>query len=224
MSAVGEARPEAAAGTADELLSIAERLFAERGVENVALTQIVAQSSQRNRSAVHYHFGSREGVLTAVLNRRLAPLNARREALIEALPQRPSVAAIVRATIAPLGLAVVEAPWGPDYLSLVAQVRFRPTLFGAVTVEDEHLSGLRRCHRLLAAAAPQLPDALLHQRLAWLTDSVVFALARWVRDTPPPARTVGAMAGLIDQLTAYGAAGLVAPDPSSPPSAPEPLS
>jgi AcrR family transcriptional regulator len=216
MSAVGNVQIEGAAtGTVDELLSVAERLFAERGIENVALTQIVAASSQRNRSALHYHFGSRGGVLTAVLNRRLGPINTRREDMLDALPQDATALQIVRATMAPLGLVDVEEAWGADYLSILAQVTYRPRLLGEQSVEDEKLTGLRRTRRLLAAAAPHLPDALLAQRLKWLTDSVVFALARWVRDTPAALRTRAAMSALIEQLAAYGTAGLTAPDPSS---------
>jgi len=216
MSAVGNARPESAATTTvDELLNVAERLFAERGIENVALTQIVAASSQRNRSALHYHFGSRGGVLTAVLNRRLGPINTCREDRLDGLPTPATALQIVRATIAPLGLIDVEEAWGADYLSILAQVTYHPRLLGERAVEDEKLSGLRRTRRLLAAAAPDLPDALLAQRLKWLTDSVVFAMARWVRDTPAALRTRGAMSALIEQLAVYGTAGLMAPDPSS---------
>jgi AcrR family transcriptional regulator len=215
MSAVGNVRPEGTAtGTVDELLSVAERLFAERGIENVALTQIVAASSQRNRSALHYHFGSRGGVLTAVLNRRLGPINTRRENMLDALPSDATALQIVRATIAPLGQIDVEESWGADYLGILAQVTYHPQLLGE-QVEDDKLTGLRRTRRLLAAAAPHLPDALLARRLKWLTDSVVFAMARWVRDTPAALRTRAAMNALIEQLAAYGTAGLTAPDPSA---------
>jgi len=214
MSALGNARSESAATTTvDELLNLAERLFAERGIENVALTQIVAASRQRNRSALHYHFGSRDGVLSAVLNRRLGPINTRREDMLDALPTPATALQIVRATIAPLGLVDVEEPWGADYLSILAQVTYHPRLLGERAVEDDKLTGLRRTRRLLAAAAPNLPDTLLAQRLKWLTDSVVFALARWVRDTPAAQRTRGAMSALIEQLAVYGTAGLTAPDP-----------
>ncbi len=215
MSATGNVQTEGdATGTVDELLSVAERLFAERGIENVALTQIVAASSQRNRSALHYHFGSRGGVLTAVLNRRLGPINTRREDRLDALPPDATALQIVRATIAPLGQIDVEETWGADYLRILAQVTYHPRLLGE-QVEDEKLTGLRRTRRLLAAAAPHLPDALLAQRLKWLTDSVVFAMARWVRDTPAALRTRAAMNALIEQLAAYGTAGLTAPDPTS---------
>jgi AcrR family transcriptional regulator len=211
MDGAAAALTRVAAGTIDELLQVAERLFARHGVENVALTQIVAQAGQKNRSALHYHFGSRAGVLTAVLNRRLAAINARRLALMDALPAAPSVAAVLRAEISPLAQVVVEEAWGPDYLSILAQVTYHPQLLGEQDVEEAHLTGLRRGRGLVATAAPHLPPAMLGQRVVWFKDSVVLALARWVRDTPAPQRTPAALSDLLERLIAYGAAGLTAP-------------
>ena len=215
--ASARARRQDAAETVDDLLATAERLFAERGVENVALTGIVAESGQKNRSALHYHFGSRAGVLEAVLDRRLAAINARRHALLEAAEAEGGVLAVVRADIAALGRTLVEEPWGPDYLSILAQVTFHPQLLAERQVQDVNLSGLRRARRRIEAAAERLPAALIQRRLEWIRDSVVFAMARWVRDTPPEGRTVAAMEALIDDLSVYGAAGLLAPAPPSQP-------
>jgi AcrR family transcriptional regulator len=206
-----EPKRDDAAATSDQLLDLAERMFAERGVENVALTQVVAASSQRNRSALHYHFGSREGVLSALLDRRLAAINARREALLDVLPPRPSVSAIARATVAALGQTVVDEPWGRDYISILAQVRFHPQLLGERAVEDENLTGVRRTRRLMCEAAGPLPAALVIERLRWFTDAVVFALARWARETPDDRRAGRTMDALIERLAAFGAAGVAAP-------------
>jgi AcrR family transcriptional regulator len=217
MDGAAAAQTKVAAGTIDELLQAAERLFARHGVENVALTQIVAQAGQKNRSALHYHFGSRAGVLTAVLNRRLAAINARRVAMMDALPPTPCVAEVLRAEITPLAQVVLEEPWGPDYLSILAQVTYHPQLLGEQDVEDAHLTGLRRGRVLVAKAAPHLPATTMSQRGAWFKDSVVFALARWVRDTPERQRTPAALSDLLGQLIAYGAAGLTAPAQSTNP-------
>jgi AcrR family transcriptional regulator len=210
MAARSNAARQAADETVDELLATAERLFAAQGVENVALTQIVAASGQKNRSALHYHFGSRGGVLGAVMDRRLAVINARRLALLDALPAGAPPAAVVRADISALALVVVEAPWGPDYISILAQVRFHPGLLGENLVADEHLSGLRLARQRLCAAAPQIPADLIARRLAWIADAVVFELARWTRDAPPAARTATAVAALVEELAAFATAGLLA--------------
>ncbi len=208
---IAEAAPlKLAAGAVDELLQTAERLFAQAGVENVALTQIVAQAGQKNRSALHYHFGSRAGVLTAVLNRRLAAINARREAMMNALPAHPTAAQVLHAEILPLAQVALEEPWGADYLSILAQVVFHPQLLGEREVEEAHLSGLRRGRVLLERAAPRPSPAALDRRVRWFKDSVVSALARWMRDTPPPRRTAANLSELVAELVAYGAAGLTA--------------
>ncbi len=213
---LAEAAPaKIGAGTVEELLQAAERLFARGGVENVALTQIVAEAGQKNRSALHYHFGSRAGVLAAVLNRRLMAINARREAMMDALPAAPTAAQVLNAEVTPLAQVALEEPWGADYLSILAQITFHPRLLGAREVEEAHLSGLRRGRALLERASlefgPPLPPAMLDRRVRWFKDSVVFALARWIRDAPPPERTAANLSELVAELVSYGAAALTAP-------------
>jgi AcrR family transcriptional regulator len=59
--------------TRDRLLAAAERLFLERGVNQVSVRAINAEAGL-NPGAVHYHFGSREGLVAALLERELSPL------------------------------------------------------------------------------------------------------------------------------------------------------
>lgn len=197
--------------TTDELLDVAERLFAQHGVEQVALTRIVAASGQRNRSALHYHFGSRDGVLAAVLGRRIKTINALRNTMLDNLPRTDvSLTNAVRAIIAPVCLTTVNEPWGDSYISILAQVSFRPTLLGERVVEA-HLTSIRRCRRLVEQALPHISPAIHRRRYRWLFDSVVLEAARWSRKTPKAARTQRAVEGLIEELVAYGTAALAAP-------------
>jgi AcrR family transcriptional regulator len=69
--------------TRDLLLDAAARLYAERGVDNVSLAEIVRAADQRNASAVHYHFGSRDEVLRALLARHVPVIAERRHLLLE---------------------------------------------------------------------------------------------------------------------------------------------
>ena len=69
--------------TSDLLLDAAACLFAERGVDNVSIAEIVRSAGQRNTSAVHYHFGGRDEVLQAVLARHVTELAERRTVLLE---------------------------------------------------------------------------------------------------------------------------------------------
>ncbi|MER6361310.1 TetR/AcrR family transcriptional regulator [Kitasatospora sp. NPDC001527] len=85
------------ASTRDRLLAAAERLFLQRGVGQVSVRAINAEAGL-NPGAVHYHFGSREGLVTALLGRELFPLWRER---LEAATHLPATAgpAQVRALV-----------------------------------------------------------------------------------------------------------------------------
>jgi AcrR family transcriptional regulator len=61
-----------------QLLDTALRLFAAQGIAAVSLREIRLAAKQRNAGALHYHFGSKEGLLRALLDRELPPLVAAR--------------------------------------------------------------------------------------------------------------------------------------------------
>ncbi|OLT12470.1 TetR family transcriptional regulator [Actinomadura sp. CNU-125] len=63
--------------TRDRLLDAAERLFLAKDADQVSVRAINAEAGL-NPGAVHYHFGSREGLVTALLERELLPLWAER--------------------------------------------------------------------------------------------------------------------------------------------------
>ena len=48
--------PEKLTDTAIQMLDVAERLFASKGIDKVSLREIVRASGQSNLSAAHYHF------------------------------------------------------------------------------------------------------------------------------------------------------------------------
>ncbi|MFJ6700449.1 TetR/AcrR family transcriptional regulator [Streptomyces sp. NPDC091272] len=68
-------------GTREKLIRAAEEIFAAQGVDGAQLRDVVKLAGQSNPSAVQYHFGSRAGLLDAVMAGRqqrteqvLAPL------------------------------------------------------------------------------------------------------------------------------------------------------
>ncbi|MFZ0666907.1 MAG: helix-turn-helix domain-containing protein [Acidimicrobiales bacterium] len=76
--------------TRDRLLDAATSLFAERGVDNVSVAEIVRAADQRNTSAVRYHIGNRDDLLFAVLGRYVPVLSARRRELLIVARQTPA--------------------------------------------------------------------------------------------------------------------------------------
>lgn len=96
--------PRVGAATRERILSAAERLFAERGLGRVSLNEINAAARQRNTSAVHYHFKSREQLVQAVLDRHVGQIDERRRGLLEELDRAgdADLAALVRVLVEPL--------------------------------------------------------------------------------------------------------------------------
>lgn len=127
--------------TRDRLLDEAETLFARAGIAAVTTREIVEAAEQRNTSAVSYHFGSREGLLLAILARRGAPIDQQRDALRDQLDdrlageqvERPPLRDLVACLVEPYAAELTDAQ-GRSYLRIVAQLRGR---FAAWRVESD---------------------------------------------------------------------------------------
>jgi len=96
--------------TRGRLIDAATREFAERGVFAASLIEITRRAGQRNRGAVHYHFGSRLGLLCAVLAEHTEFLARREGELLHAAQLTPDddVRSVV-VTRSELVVPVVEA-------------------------------------------------------------------------------------------------------------------
>ncbi|MFW0785319.1 helix-turn-helix domain-containing protein [Gordonia sp. CPCC 206044] len=65
-----------------QLILTAERLYAVHGLDGVALRQIGIEAGMANKSAVQYHFGSKNGLVQAIIAHRVDDLDRRRELLL----------------------------------------------------------------------------------------------------------------------------------------------
>jgi AcrR family transcriptional regulator len=70
--------------TKTAILDAAENLFVEQGFEGASLRSVTAVANV-NIAAIHYHFGSKDALVKAVLARRLSPINQERLDRLEAL-------------------------------------------------------------------------------------------------------------------------------------------
>lgn len=71
--------------TRHALMRGAEKLIARRGIENVTIRDILAESGQKNTSALQYHFKNLKGLITAIQAARSAETHAKRAELLEDL-------------------------------------------------------------------------------------------------------------------------------------------
>ncbi|MYB09397.1 MAG: TetR/AcrR family transcriptional regulator [Acidimicrobiia bacterium] len=112
--------PRDATETRNRLIAEAERLFADQGIWRVRVQDIVAAAGQRNSSALSYHFGSRQGVLDAILRDHGEPIDQERgEVWAEA--DDDGTPALIEALIQPLTRRLSTSS-GRCYLRIVAQL------------------------------------------------------------------------------------------------------
>jgi AcrR family transcriptional regulator len=118
-------RSRAAPGeTREQLLRAGERLFAERGIYQVRLREINALAGQRNSSALHYHFGSRDGLVEAILSQHQTAMDVELKPALDDLLARdraPSIGEIVAVWVHALG-GQLEQQSGRDFLRILPQV------------------------------------------------------------------------------------------------------
>ncbi|HSV60468.1 MAG TPA: TetR family transcriptional regulator [Variovorax sp.] len=166
------------------MLETAERLFAEEGLEAVPLHRIVQESGQRNRSALHYHFGSRPEVVSHVIAMRLPEVNALRHRYLdeaEAKGLANDLREVLLASTSALADIVRDQPWGARYARILAQANYNPELCRYDLIPRDYTSSLRRAHVMIGKLLPEVPGAIVDERLIWVEDSVVMTLGRLAR-------------------------------------------
>jgi AcrR family transcriptional regulator len=108
--------------TREALIATGERLFAERGLHGVSLREIGLAAGQRNNNVTQYHFGSREGLVVAIFERRSATVNERRLQLLES--STAAYGTDVRSLIAAFFLPLAEQiELGNSYVAFLARLR-----------------------------------------------------------------------------------------------------
>jgi AcrR family transcriptional regulator len=160
-------RAEQVAATRARLLRAGERLFAERGIHQVRLREINALAGQRNSSALHYHFGSRDGLVEAILSEHQTAMDRDvRPALdeLEAGPGEPTVRAIVAVWVDAL-TDQLQTESGRDFLRLLPQVldTVNRTVREGAVLQDSAQSA--RTFALLDGCLADLPTAVRRERL-----------------------------------------------------------
>jgi AcrR family transcriptional regulator len=215
MPAAAPARTDDDASTASLLLDVAERLFAERGIASVSTRQIVLAGGQGNLSAAHYHFGSRDALIRALVERRLRTLDAMRHARLDrvvATGRADDLVAIVAAAIEPLTEAVERSPWGADYVRVLAQALFETRMKLLDTVDPEVLSSVTRARTMARRLLPHLSEATFAARVRIVHHESAYTVARWISEhgRVGPGNRRAYRAAVRETIT-FMAAGLAAP-------------
>jgi AcrR family transcriptional regulator len=207
--------------TRERLLSTARHLFARDGIYQVPLKRVVQESGQRNASALHYHFGNRDALLQAIIDRTDAEIEAERREMLAAIERTDRLGdmhALVEALVVPFSRPLGTQE-GREYLAIVAQLS---TTFDLWDVEGAHgPTEAQRTFRHIEACLDGLSPAVRHERVTvflGLTTEALATRARFVDGGGAPALDDAAFVrNLVDMsVGALGAPATPAPHPEEP--------
>jgi AcrR family transcriptional regulator len=215
--------------TRERLLNAAERLFAEQGISGTTL-RALTKAAKVNLAAVHYHFGGKEGLLDAVVERRATAMNQERLRELDELERSakrlskgasnqgaPQVEDILRAFFLS-GLRVFERE-EPETIDLLTRLSARITCEPPEAIEAlvrEHFGTvMKRFVEALQSALPGLRKEVVDDRFRFVigTLSHVFSGTFDLDVIPGHIACEASDEERIQHLIIFLAAGLRAPNP-----------
>lgn len=208
------------AATRELLVTKALELFAERGLVGVSLRAVGEAAGQRNTAAVHYHFGDREALLDAALDRVILAIRepvdheqARALGLSIGDPKTPLHGVVGRAFLPILTLPLRCPDWGEAGARLLARVVLGEAAVLARGLEAKTLGDTAELIAILSHLLPHVSQPLLKTRLDFATVSVVCGLAAtaYLSAIAPTEPEPSPPSDLADLLLDYVSAGLAAP-------------
>lgn len=171
--------------TRDRIIHAAEQLFAVQGIEAVSLREINRTAGQLNTGAVQYHFGDRDGLVRAIIDKHNRDCEPRRHALLDAYEATGSddLRVMAAAYVFPLAAKLDDPDGGREFLRIAAEYYIRPASFDDLVPEKDPTSSLHRWHQLLNPLLPVEREAWLSFRFPALRFTHV-ELARRAAGTP----------------------------------------
>lgn len=201
--------------TYDSLIDSGERLFAEFGMGSVSLREVGRHAGQRNNAVVQYHFGSKDGLVKAITERRSGMIDDRRAELMRELHAvRPELVLgeLVELLVRPLAEIVTPGTERVWYLRFLANSMDAELVTSNYSVHNASVSPVMRDIRAqLAALLPDLTVEMLRRRVLWMMMTALRMLAQYERDVASGATTVEVLDQVVSDTTHVMVALLNAP-------------
>jgi AcrR family transcriptional regulator len=167
--------------TRQRILDAAERLFAQRGFHGVSIRDITGAAGV-DVALANYHFGSKQGLLESVVERRAEDLNADRLARLDALlatsrRKLPTLEEIIDAFTHPLlDRSARGSPGWKSYFALIAEINNSPE-FGGVLMTRSFDQVVQRFIEAIRRALPGCDERDLYWAYHFLSGALTLTFA-----------------------------------------------
>lgn len=164
--------------TSDQILDTAERLFAEHGIDAVSLRTLTADAGV-NLASVHYHFGSKEALVTAVFDRRVDRLNRERLEMLDAVERKAGdgplpLEDVLRAFFTPAIQTSLQA--GSAFMRLCGRMHSEPAEYVQKYFDEKFGPVIERFVAAFGRAVPELSPKERSWRLHFTVGALIFTL------------------------------------------------
>lgn len=190
------------------LMDTAEKLFAVNGVTSTSIRSINDAAGQ-GAASIHYHFGSKGGLLEAVLMRRgeamMATITGRADQLL-ARPAPPTIRELVTTLFAPHAKLIRDDPVGGGYWEqIISQLSLsEDPLLNKLSAQVTH-----KLEALLERACPEVDPTIRKQRWQIAVLTLINLLGiHGSRSSATPAQQDAAHVAFISDVEAFVIAGL----------------
>lgn len=206
--------------TKGKILDAAERLLAEHGVGGVSIRDITREAGV-NLAAISYYFGNKQGLVAAVLSRRLGPLNERRLAMLDEAEQRSEgkpvrLEELLEALISPaVEQGFANGQNNKSFLQLIGRCLSEPDEETEALFRKHSAKLIPRFDKAFRLAVPGLCREELNWRMRFVIGALHYALLACSDQGSWPVKLEKRLdaAGLTHRLVAFTAAGFKAAVP-----------
>lgn len=169
----------------ERLIVAAEQLFAQGGINGVSMREIAAKAKQGNHAAVQYHFGSREGLVQAIFDYRMAQMEPTRGAMLDTLRRR-GASKDAQSILEIIFLPQLEIDQGHNrsYGNFLSQYLLSQDWNDYGVFGHEAPPNLKHALNLLRERVDYLPSAIAQRRLVNVSLMFLNLLVRQSRDRP----------------------------------------
>ncbi|AUW57701.1 hypothetical protein C1T17_05870 [Sphingobium sp. SCG-1] len=203
------------AATRIKIMEAAERLFADRGIDGVALREIAAAAGQGNNTAVQYHFGTKERLVYDIFDYRTNMFEPLRQKMLDQAEQAGQLknARVLLEVMCLPHLSIADENGGHPYSAFLAQYLTRSRAEGIRHPYDDPkvpVPALRRVRRLIVERVSYVPPEVLRLRVGLCKLMFLNMLMRRDSGFPLPDQDI-ALHSLVDDTLEQMSAALTAP-------------
>ena len=201
------------------ILDCAEQMFANHGYTNTSMRSL-AQQAGVNLASANYHFGTKDNLLRAVIERRIIPLNKIRQKRIDEVMVRaqqentlPETADLIKAFFEPTLEFRNSCTGAKAFIGLVSRSISEPDKTVRSCFLEFVKPSVNHKFEMLRLALPHIPAEILKARLMLSVGTMSYALSMNISEqlTAQDMSATGTNQLLLQQLHTYVLAGLEAP-------------